>query len=220
MNTINDVNPYSSLGLNGTEKKEEDTKQDQFMKLMLAQLQNQDPMKPMENGEFLTQLAQFDTATGIKSLQDSFGQLVTSLQSNQALQASSLVGHKVMVPSDTGFLGAEGNISGAVDLAESGDVVVSIHDVAGSLVKKINLGTQLAGLSEFTWDGTNAEGNMMPAGSYQITANLKKGSDNIGMPIQIAANVDSVSMGQGLNEVMLNLRNLGSIGFSQIKQIM
>ena len=81
---------YDNLGLTrANEPKAEPTKQDQFMQLLIAQLKNQDPLQPQENGEFLSQLAQFDTATGIKDLQDSFNNFSSTMQSNSALQASN-----------------------------------------------------------------------------------------------------------------------------------
>jgi flagellar basal-body rod modification protein FlgD len=90
--------------------------QDDFLELMVAQLKNQDPMKPMESGEFLGQLAQFGTVNGIRSLQSSSKGLLSTLQSVQALQASNLVGRSVLVKGEAGLWIKEGHLSGMIEL--------------------------------------------------------------------------------------------------------
>jgi flagellar basal-body rod modification protein FlgD len=112
----------AGLGINRPgEVKEKDSEQDQFLNLMIAQLKNQDPFKPLESGEFLTQIAQFGTVTGVKELQSSFSQLASSISSNQALQASSLVGRTVNIESNAGVLGQDSPLSGTVELEGSTD---------------------------------------------------------------------------------------------------
>jgi len=93
--------------------------QEDFMTLMIAQFRNQDPMKPMENGEFLGQLAQFGTVSGIDELHGEFAGLRSSIQSEQALQAANLVGHTVLAESDTGYFTGGGRLAGAVELPAS-----------------------------------------------------------------------------------------------------
>ena len=86
------------------EKSKDDLDQSEFLKLMLTQIKYQDPLKPMEGGEFLSQLAQFGTVSGIAALQSSFDVFASSLQSNQALQASTMVGRTVLVPGNVAAL--------------------------------------------------------------------------------------------------------------------
>ncbi len=120
MNEIDTKNPFSPLGLSnasGAKTKENDELgQAEFLELMTAQLRFQDPLEPMENGDFLGQIAQFGTVSGINELNTTFNSLNSSFQSNQALQASTLVGRKVLVPSEIGYLGATGGLSGSVEL--------------------------------------------------------------------------------------------------------
>jgi flagellar basal-body rod modification protein FlgD len=94
--------------------------QEQFLSLMITQLKNQDPFKPMESGEFLGQLAQFGTVSGLAGLQTSFDSLATSLVSNQALQAASLVGRSALVASSAITIGAGQSVEGAVGTARAG----------------------------------------------------------------------------------------------------
>ena len=95
----NNIAIYDNLGLSrSNEPKVEQSKEDQFMQLLIAQLKNQDPLQPQENGEFLSQLAQFETAAGAEELQKSFDTFSTNMMSASALQASSLVGRSVLAP--------------------------------------------------------------------------------------------------------------------------
>jgi flagellar hook assembly protein FlgD len=122
------ANSASSLGtLGGTD----------FITLMLAQLQNQDPTSPVDSNTFLTQLAQLSEVQGITSLNTSFSALSTSLTSNQALQASSLLGHQALVNSSTATTAAAGaTVTGAVNVPQNtSQVTLSITDSSGALVR-------------------------------------------------------------------------------------
>lgn len=193
--------------------------QKQFLELMVAQLKNQDPMQPMQNGEFLGQMAQFGTVSGIQDLQKSFGSLSASLQSNQALMASSLVGRSVLAPGSAGFLPAGGQLAGAVDLSTpTQNVVVNITDASGQLVQRLNLGAQSAGNVRFAWDGMTSAGTLAAPGVYQVTAQAQAGTQQYAPGTLIEARVDSVSLG-GANGLILNLAGLGSVNLSDVKQI-
>ena len=112
----------SNLGISSAEPKNEDRQelgQDQFFDLMVAQLTNQDPLNPLESNEFIAQVAQFSTVNGIKQVQESIGELATSFQSGQALQASTMVGRDVLVPGQRGVLHPGAMLSGAVDVASA-----------------------------------------------------------------------------------------------------
>lgn len=222
MSTIdNKVALYDSLGLSrSNEPKAEPSKQDQFMQLLIAQLKNQDPLQPQENGEFLSQLAQFDTATGIKDLQDSFNNFTSTMQSNSALQASSLVGRSVMAPGGYAQLETGKMVTGQVELgASTTNMVIEVSDASGQLVKTIPMGTQGAGVVQFSWDGTDNAGNYMPPGGYRIRASADIGSEQVAQPVMVSAKVDSVTIGQGGQGLRLNLAGLGSIDFADVKEI-
>jgi flagellar basal-body rod modification protein FlgD len=120
-----------------------------FLTLMLAQLQNQDPTSPVDSNEFLSQLASLSEVQGINQLNTSFSALSSSLVGSQALQASSLLGHQAMVTSSTASLATAGaTVNGAVSVPQtSSSVVLNITNSAGVLVKSINLGAQSAGLA-------------------------------------------------------------------------
>jgi flagellar basal-body rod modification protein FlgD len=194
--------------------------QAQFFELMLTQLKNQDPLKPLQNGEFLAQLAQFSTVQGIQKLQESFGQFTAGMQSAQALQASSLVGRSVLLPGTSAALAQGGNLSGAVELAAgASSVAVEIYDAGGQLVQRLDLGAQPAGLAKFSWDGTTASGTTAAPGQYTVKAVAGDGGQSASVPTLIAAKVESVTLG-GPQGLQLNLAGLGPVSLNDVKQIM
>lgn len=217
----NNVELYNQLGLTRqNDKKTEQSKQDQFMQLMIAQLQHQDPFQPQENGAFLAQLAQFDTATGIKDLQNSFESFTSSMQSNSALQASTMVGHEVLVPNNEAFLETAGVINGVVDLGTStSDLSIEIRDAAGQLVRTLSLGMHAQGETTFSWDGQDNMGSPLPSGVYQISALANLDGTKVAQDVMTTAKVDSVTLGQGGQGMKLNLLGMGQVDFSSIREI-
>ncbi|HCA22581.1 MAG TPA: flagellar biosynthesis protein FlgD [Pseudomonas sp.] len=194
---------------------------DQFLELLVAQMNNQDPLSPQENGEFIAQLAQFSTVEGIGNLNTSMESLLSGYQSSQALQASSMVGRTVIVPADQAVVDTEAGLEGQLALQQnSTNVFVNIYDQAGSLVKTINLGSQEAGMHDFTWDGTDASGNLAEPGIYTVEAMASIDGKNTQMATLLPANVDSVSLGAGgSGEMLLNVAGLGSISLSNVYAI-
>jgi flagellar basal-body rod modification protein FlgD len=211
-----------SLGLASPPKAKPATLgQEEFLKLMMTQLRNQDPFKPLESGEFLSQIAQFSTVTGIQDLQASFKTLSSSLYSNQALQASSLVGRTVLVPSASAALAAGGQVSGAVDLTSStSQLVVGVYDGTGQLVRRISLGPQAAGQVSFAWDGLTDAGTAAAPGTYRVRAEAEIGGQAVAMDTLVASKVESVVLGGRDGGIRLNLSSLGGFDFSAVRQIM
>ncbi len=209
-----------SLGLRTSPtQKASMSESDQFLHLMLAQIQNQDPMQPMENGEFLSQLAQFNMAGGVAELQKSFSEVASTLQSNQALQASSMVGRTVVVPSEMGSL-SNGSMTASVAVPQEADRVdVKIYDENGVLVKTLNLGPSKGGIEEFEWNGVGADGNDLPDGQYEIKATAWYGGNSEAVPTMASALVESVTIGTGGQGIALNLEGLGSWRMADVLQI-
>ena len=219
------INAYSGLGVSTVDTtataKKTTLGQADFLKLMTAQMTHQDPTKPMENGEFLSQMAQFGTVNGIQDLQASFKDFAGSISSNQALQAAGLVGHTVLAPSDKGLLAAGGHIKGTLDLTESSpNVRVKIIDPAnGNIIKNIDLGSHSAGTVDFSWDGMNEAGNFANPGVYNVQVESLVDGKNTTLIPNIVSQVESISMGSGTQGVQVNLTGLDSISFNNIKQI-
>ncbi len=225
MSTVGTVdNIYSALGLGEKESREErssnELAQEDFLELMVTQLTHQDPFKPMENGDFLAQIAQFSAVSGLDELNNSFSELSASMTSNQATQAGALVGREVLVDTNLGLLPQGGTLNGVVDLTSSaGAVTVAIHDATGALIKEISLGTQPKGRVDFSWDGSTDSGDYAPPGVYSISTEAVIENENIMLPTLIEARVDSVNLGSGQQGLTLNLDGLGSVAFSNVAQI-
>ncbi len=202
------------------EKNRTELGQNEFLKLMTTQLANQDPFKPMENGEFMGQIAQFGTVNGINQLLSSFQDLASNLQSSQALQASSLIGRQVLVNLDQGYLPQNGSLLGAVELDSSAtDVAVNIYDVSGEALGRVELGAQPVGQLQFNWDGTTFGGQRAPSGRYRIEVEASfGGTTEILMP-QVLDQVRSLTLGGPGQEMRVDLANLGTVSFNQVNQI-
>lgn len=213
------IDPLSAYRLRDAVAGRRELGQEDFLKLMITQLRNQDPMKPMENGEFLGQIAQFSTVSGIQELQGSFAALSASLQSGQALQAVSLVGRSALVASDRFRLGPDGEVTGAVQLpAGAANVVVEIADAAGNVVRRLELGERAAGTHTLAWDGTGEDGARLPAGTYLIAAHGRIGGRTESLATQVAARIDSVTLDAG--GLTLNLAHFGPTPFAAISQFL
>jgi len=192
--------------------------QEEFLNLMMTQLKNQDPFKPMESGEFLGQLAQFGTVQGLAGLQNSFNSLASSLVSNQALQAASLVGRSALVASNKAMLAGGGVVEGAVDVpATTGNVKIEIRDSAGQVVRNLELGSQNAGLVRFEWDGVTNDGEPAPAGTYTVAATYQRDKGSEAADTFVAAPIDSVLFSS--NGFAVQLRGLGEVPFSTVREI-
>lgn len=195
--------------------------QDDFLKLMTTQLNNQDPTNPMDNSQFLAQIAQFASVSGIQDMQSSIKQLADSLIANQTMQATSLVGRQVVVPGSNAMLGGNGTLSGAIDLSQStNDLVVGIYDGAGQLVRKLDYGAQAKGTIPFQWDGVTDKGEAAPPGIYRIKAEANINGSMKAMGTYVAASVDSVMVDAATQRIMLNTSNGESIKMGDVKQIM
>jgi flagellar basal-body rod modification protein FlgD len=192
-----------------------------FLTLMLAQLKNQDPTSPVDSNTFLTQLAQLSEVQGITQLNTSFSSLSSSLSANQALQASSLLGHQALVNSSTAQLAANGTITGAVNVPQTtSSVVLSIADGSGNVVRTIGLGAQSAGLANYSWDGKEANGSQAPAGTYSLGAQYAgQTKTSTAATTLVNGTVESVSMGAGSAGMTLNVAGVGSVAFSSLQQI-
>ena len=194
--------------------------QDEFLELMTAQLANQDPLEPMDDGEFLAQLAQFGTVNGVNDLNESFSGFSTSVQSSQALQAASLINREVLVSNDEAYLSATDGLNGAVELsAGASDVAVNVYDAVGQVIGRVDMGAQSAGLVQFNWDGVMLNGRNASPGRYRVEVEATRGGNTESLTPLVSANVVSLTLGGVGQELSVELENLGSVAFSQINQI-
>lgn len=205
-------------------KKKEPLGQDAFLTLMITQLKSQNPLEPLKNQEFLAQLSQFTTASGVQDLKKSFDSLGSALQSNQALQASSLVGRNVLINSKQGYLPAAGTgartMQGVVELPNAvGNLHVNIYNSAGEVVRSVALGQQNAGQVSYAWDGTNNAGQPLATGIYQVKAEATFNGKTYNFDTLTVAPVESVTIGRNGQGMTLNVGPLGSVNLTDVRQI-
>ncbi len=136
-----------------------DLGQQDFLTLMTAQLQNQDPFAPMENGEFLAQMAQFSTVAGLDRVNTTLSEIGSQIGGNRIATASSLLGQQVLVPGSLARPDAAGGVHGVADLQEAASAVTVIYSDAetGAELHRQDMGAQPAGLMGFDWDGLPPE---------------------------------------------------------------
>lgn len=201
-----------------------------FLQLMITQLENQDPLSPQENGEFIAQLAQFSSVESLDRLNNSFDGFAQNFVANQALQASSLVGRSVSVDTDTSYLGEGLAITGLIEVpASTDDVKVNIYSEAGELLDSIDIGIAEEGDLALRWNGQYAELNGklldwqssheggLPPGNYTIEATASVEGESTQLQSYLSANVNSVTVGANGN-LTLNLAGVGAVSLSDVKQ--
>jgi len=218
----NQIDALSRLGLAAQQPEKKDRSalgQNEFFKLMVAQLNNQDPLKPLESDEFLSQVAQFSTVNGIQSIERSMSDLALAMESNQALQASTLVGRDVLVPGNTAALGTGSPVKGAVDLPFStSELTLDITTPAGELVRQIELGNHDSGPVQFAWEGLRDDGGAAPEGYYRVEARALRDGEPQSVPVLVNARVDSVTVNRNPPATLLNLEGLGPVSMNDVRE--
>ena len=211
----------NKLGINSSEKSNMPKAKDQlgqedFLKLMTTQLQNQDPFAPMENGEFIAQMAQFSTVTGITSMDESLKNVAAKLGETRIATAANMLGHSVLVPGKIARADDDGSVNGVIDLpSASTNVNVVFKSQNGDIIDTINLGNQSSGLVGFAWHGAPKDmiENDEPI-FVEAYANSGKGME--GVSSSIFAEVLSSSAGDGDSGVMLDVRDYGTISANEV----
>ncbi|WP_438863490.1 flagellar hook assembly protein FlgD [Neptunicella sp.] len=224
------VDSVNNTGLNNNYYWQEETtpeandngklSQEDFFSLLTEQLSNQDPTKPVDNDQMIAQMTQFTMADSLSQLNDKFDSFAASMTSNQALQASSLIGQNVLVQGNQGVLEEGGNISGMVITDQaSHSMKITIENSYGETIKVIPVGDHAAGNIEFNWDGTDQNGNVVPPGKYSVKANATVGGESTDLVTAMHRHVDSVSLASSSQGIILNLQGEQSIKLADVLEI-
>lgn len=222
-NTNNTTDPYAFINGNKTSSqntKSKDLDQNAFLKLMIAQLKNQDPTKPQDPSEFMSQLAQFSQVTSTQNMEKSIQSLTDSMRSTQVLNGTSLVGHDILAAATTDTLDSGGTVKGAVDAPKGTTAVkIIVKDAAGTEVRSFNPLNTGAGLINFTWDGKTNTGVDAPAGQYTFSAVATVNGQNQSLDPLLVSKVSSVSIDPSSSALTLNT-STGAVSLADVRRVL
>ena len=224
---VTDANPASSAyaALNSKPSTTTSTKQtteteDRFLKLLVTQLKNQDPLNPLDNAQMTSQMAQISTVNGIEKLNTTLQALMSNSTASQTMQAATLLGKGVLVPGGRlAMTAADGPAIAGFELAAPADgATVTINDANGITVRTISLGGMEAGIHPFQWDGKANNGAVAADGTYTFEVAAKRGSDKVDSTALQFGMVTSITNGsQGAS---VNVGALGNFKMTDVKEIL
>lgn len=220
---------YSSIGKTSsyiaqqeaasTSKKSSYLDQEDFLELLTTQLQNQDPTSPVDNTQMVTTMSQLSIVQNLNTITEGMDNVVNAISSSSALSASSLVGRSVLTDSSTGFFDGESALTAKIDAGEgANNLKITITDEQGSVVGTYSADAG-SGSMDFSWDGTDSEGNKLSAGIYTITATGEQGGATVSLPVSTYAVVGSVTLGSTASDTTLSLVGYGDVKLSEVSEI-
>jgi flagellar basal-body rod modification protein FlgD len=210
---------------NTVNKKKTELGQEDFLALMVAQLKNQDPFKPLDPSQYVGQLAQFSSVSGLSSMNQQLTNLTNSLRGNQVLDGAGLIGRTVIAPGTQVYLDDATNTDrilpqGMIDVpAGASSVQLVVKDSSGATVKTQAL-TSSRGMQGFSWDGTTNDGANAKAGDYKIEVVAKVGDQNASLATSVAARVSSVALDPTTGGLVLTTDPLGDVAMSDIERVL
>ncbi|WP_374590275.1 flagellar hook assembly protein FlgD [Aquabacterium sp.] len=188
---------------------------DRFLKLLVAQMKNQDPLNPMDNAQVTSQMAQINTVNGIEKLNTSLSSMSTNMLQSQILQGASLVGHSVLTTGNSLKVDSSGSAQAAFELTSAAtSVQVNVLDSGGSVIDTMDLGAQDSGLHGFSWKPDS--GVSTTGVTFSVTA--KHGSTKLSATSYTKDQVDAVSTGSD-NTLTLQLHNSGAMAYNKVRAI-
>ena len=210
---------------NAAVAKKSELNQEDFLTLMITQLKNQDPFKPMDPAQYVGQLAQFSSVSGLSDMNKQISSLTDSLRGNQVLDGAGLIGRTVIAPGNGVYLpqAVEGEARGPQALinvpAGASAVQLVVKDSSGALVRTQALDTT-RGAQAFTWDGTTKDGGAAEAGAYRIEVIARVGDENVSLKTSVAARVSSVALDPSTGALMLDTDSLGELAMGDIERVL
>jgi flagellar basal-body rod modification protein FlgD len=210
---------------NEVNAKKQELNQEDFLTLMITQLRNQDPFKPMDPSQYVGQLAQFSSVQGLSEINEQIGSLTDSLRGNQVLDGAGLIGRTVIAPGSDIYLpdAAEGVARGPQGLvtvpAGASSVQLIVKDASGALVRTQAL-DNTRGVRAFAWDGTANDGSHVDGGAYRIEVVARVGNENVSLSTSVAAHVSSVALDPATGSLRLDTDSLGEIEMGDVERVL
>ncbi|NOG32738.1 flagellar hook assembly protein FlgD [Halomonas sp. TBZ9] len=229
---IDGINPATLSNINGGGAKLSESESDElrqsFLTLLITQLENQDPLNPLENAEMTSQLAQINTVSGIEQLNETLQGITQQMDAGKMLQASGLIGNAVLVPGNS--VKVSNNEDGSANATPFGveldqpaqRLEITVRSQGGEVVYTEQVENVNAGVQSFSWDGLNSDGEPLPPGDYRVSLNAidSEGEEMDSQALNYAL-VQGVSPAESNGEVRLDLGAVyGQVGLEQIKQIL
>lgn len=188
--------------------------QDRFLKLLVAQLQNQDPTSPLDNAQMTSQIAQINTVTGVQAVNETLKGMADQMAALQVLQGSSMVGHNVLIEGSKLNV-QDGKTAGALDLSGNAqNVKVEILSSGGQIIDTLNLGALEAGRHAFEWNASSYAGGVAP--SFRVVAS--NGAQNVTATYLVRDKV--VSVGSENGAMLVQLQSGAAVAYGKIKALM
>ena len=190
-----------------------------FLKLLVTQLNNQDPLNPLDNAQLTSQLAQMSTVSGIEKLNSAFSAMLAQSGASQVLQSASLIGRTVLVPGNSLALEKGAPAPFAIDMAQGADSVkLTVTNAAGATVRSLDLGALPQGVKTLTWDGLDDAGASLASGAYTVNVAAVTGDAAVAASTLTYAGVASVS--QGVAGVSLELASGAKASLADVRLIL
>lgn len=218
MNMIQDVASANTAGAAATSASGTSAIQDRFLKLLVTQMKNQDPLNPLDNAQVTSQLAQINTVNGIEKLNSTLNEMSASFLAGQSMQSASLIGRTVLTDGNRMTLTAGTPARAAIQLTSAADSVkVNVTGPAGNVVRQLELGPRNSGLTNFDWDGRNDAGATMAPGAYTFQVAAMGGGQKIAATPISTGTVSGVTLGGSGARVTVD--GLGDLTMQQIRSI-
>ena len=187
--------------------------------LLTTQLKNQDPLKPLDSTQFVSQLAQFSQVSGVQEMNTSLHALTSSLKSSAVLDGAALVGRYVLLEGDSATLAEDGSIVGGVATpAGATSITVNVRNASGELVHSMQV-APTEGTTLFSWDGVQQDGTRAAPGSYRFDALASDGSRTGAATMMVADLVGSVSIDPSTYALQLNTATGGPVTLAEVRQV-
>lgn len=217
LNALNTVNPALNGSNNTSQAK---GAEDRFLKLLVAQMKNQDPLNPLDNAQVTSQMAQISTVSGLEKVNTTLAAMTENNQLLKSMQATAMIGHSIMAPGKSLPWSAEGKTTaGAFRLNDAADAVkVTIRNQAGAVVAEEKLGAMPEGIGSFTWDGKLANGNTATDGNYTFSVEAISGGKTTNADTLSIGLVRSVLLKDGVAK--LDVLGMGDVDVADVQQIM
>lgn len=214
--TVPDV--FSSYGPQERAQRNIDDVENRFLEVLVAQMNNQDPLNPLDNAQVTSQLAQINTVKGIEQLNKTVEMLVGRVQSSEQMAALGAVGRLALVPGNSITL-YNGEAAAGFELPDKTDgLTITIKDNAGVVIDTVELGAQEAGIHTFVWDGKTPSGAVAANNTYKFEISANRGGKPVTADTLSLGRIDGLIPNQ--EEVVFQMGGMSPVRLADVRQFL